>query len=386
LKSIILLGSTGSIGTQTLDVVRNNPDKFRVELLSANRSADKLIEQAKQFKPKHIVIGNAGFYEYVKAALFDCDIEVHAGNETLNDLIKTVEADLVVSAMVGFAGLIPTLKALEAGKNVAIANKETLVVAGEIVTETAKKNNCSLIPIDSEHSAIQQCMAGEDWSAVEKLILTASGGPFRNYTQKQLEKATPKQALKHPNWKMGSKITIDSATMMNKGFEVIEACWLFGIDLEKIDVVVHPQSIIHSMVQFIDGSIKAQMGLPDMRLPIQYALDFPNRLPNSFPRFTFDTVENLTFEKPDMEKFRCLFIAWHSQKAGGNVPCLLNAANEIAVNAYLKEQIKFTQIPEAVEETIIRCFKSKKPTLDILIESDLEARLRAEEYIIRYLT
>ena len=381
MKAVILIGSTGSIGTQTLDVIRHNPDKFKIVALSANRSADKLIEQAKEFKPRYVIIENKGFYEYIKAALYGCNIEVYAGQEALCDIIKSVAADIVVSALVGFAGLIPTITALESGKNVAIANKETLVVAGELVMRTAKKMNCQLIPIDSEHSAIHQCLIGEDMLTVEKIILTASGGPFRNYTKEQLEQATPAQALKHPNWKMGAKITIDSATMMNKGLEVIEARWLFNLSEEKIDVIIHPQSIIHSMVQFSDGNIKAQMGLPDMRFPIHYALNFPNRTQNPLQRYNFDTINTLTFEKPDMEKFPCLQIAYNALKAGGNVPCIANAANEIAVNAFLKEQITFRQIARIIEQTISRCYKIEKPNFDTYIESDMEARITAEQII-----
>ena len=381
MKKIILTGSTGSIGTQTLDVVRNNSDKFKIVVLSAYQSADKLIEQAKEFNPEYVVIGNKSFYEYVRAALYDSNIKVHAGLEALYDIIKSVEADIVVSAMVGFAGLIPTMKALESGKNVAIANKETLVVAGELIMKTSKELNCNLIPVDSEHSAIYQCLAGEDKLAIEKIILTASGGPFRNYPKKKLKKVTPAEALKHPNWNMGAKITIDSATMMNKGLEVIEARWLFDILAEKIEIVVHPQSIIHSMVQFCDGSIKAQMGLPDMRFPIHYALNFPQRTQNSFLRYDFKTINTLTFEKPDIEKFPCLQIAYDALKTGGNIPCIVNAANEIAVNAFLKQQIGFTQIPKIIEKTISRCYKVDKPNLDTYIESDMEARLTAEQIV-----
>ncbi len=381
MKTLILLGSTGSIGTQTLEVVRESCDKFKVVALTANNSADTLIEQAREFKPKYVVIGNHSLYEYVRAALYGLNIEVLSGHEAINELPTMIHADIVVTAMVGFSGLIPTIKAIEAGMNIALANKETLVVAGELVMPTAKKHGVTIIPVDSEHSAIFQCLAGENRNSIEKLILTASGGPFRNYSRKQLEKVSPADALKHPNWSMGAKITIDSATMMNKGLEVIEACWIFDTEPEKTDVVVHPQSIIHSMVQFIDGNIKAHLSLPDMRQPIQYALNFPERAKNSFERYKFDPINTLTFEKPDIVKFPCLQIAYNALKLGGNNACIINAANEIAVAAFLKEKIGFMQIPEVIVETWSKTQKINTPTLNDYIYSDQESRIKAQQIV-----
>jgi 1-deoxy-D-xylulose-5-phosphate reductoisomerase len=381
LKKIILFGSTGSIGTQTLEVVRESGDKFEVVAITANNSADTLIEQAREFNPKYVVIGNKSLYEYVRAALYGLDIKVLAGQESINNLPTIVKADTVVTAVVGFSGLIPTMKAIEEGMNIALANKETLVVAGDKVIPAAKKHGVTILPVDSEHSAIFQCLVGESHESIEKLILTASGGPFRNYTIEQLEKVTPADALKHPNWNMGAKITIDSATMMNKGLEVIEAHWLFDIQPENIDVVVHPQSIIHSMVQFVDGNIKAHLSLPDMRLPIQYALNYPERTKNNFERYIFDPIDTLTFEKPDTEKFPCLQIAYDTLKQGGNYACIVNAANEVAVAAFLKERIGFMQITEIITETLSRVIKISNPSLNDYIYSDQEARLRAEQII-----
>ncbi len=381
MKKLILFGSTGSIGTQTLEVVRESGDKFEVVAITANNSADTLIEQAREFNPKYVVIGNKSLYEYVRAALYGLDIKVLAGQESINNLPTIVKADTVVTAMVGFSGLIPTMKAIEEGMNIALANKETLVVAGDKVIPAAKKHGVTILPVDSEHSAIFQCLVGESHESIEKLILTASGGPFRNYTIEQLEKVTPADALKHPNWNMGAKITIDSATMMNKGLEVIEAHWLFDIQPENIDVVVHPQSIIHSMVQFVDGNIKAHLSLPDMRLPIQYALNYPERTKNSFERYIFNPIDSLTFEKPDTEKFPCLQIAYDALKQGGNYACIVNAANEVAVAAFLKERIGFMQITEIITETLSRVIKISNPSLNDYIYSDQEARLRAEQII-----
>lgn len=381
MKKLILFGSTGSIGTQTLEVVRESGDKFEVVAITANNSADTLIEQAREFNPKYVVIGNKSLYEYVRAALYGLDIKVLAGQESINNLPTIVKADTVVTAMVGFSGLIPTMKAIEEGMNIALANKETLVVAGDKVIPAAKKRGVAILPVDSEHSAIFQCLVGENHNSIEKLILTASGGPFRNYTIEQLEKVTPADALKHPNWNMGAKITIDSATMMNKGLEVIEAHWLFDIQPENIDVVVHPQSIIHSMVQFVDGNIKAHLSLPDMRLPIQYALNYPERTKNSFERYIFNPIDSLTFEKPDTEKFPCLQIAYDALKQGGNYACIVNAANEVAVAAFLKERIGFMQITEIITETLSRVIKISNPSLNDYIYSDQEARLRAEQII-----
>ncbi len=381
MKKLILFGSTGSIGTQTLEVVRESGDKFEVVAITANNSADTLIEQAREFNPKYVVVGNKSLYEYVRAALYGLDIKVLAGQESINNLPTIVKADTVVTAMVGFSGLIPTMKAIEEGMNIALANKETLVVAGDKVIPAAKKHGVTILPVDSEHSAIFQCLVGESHESIEKLILTASGGPFRNYTIEQLEKVTPADALKHPNWNMGAKITIDSATMMNKGLEVIEAHWLFDIQPENIDVVVHPQSIIHSMVQFVDGNIKAHLSLPDMRLPIQYALNYPERTKNSFERYIFNPIDSLTFEKPDTEKFPCLQIAYDALKQGGNYACIVNAANEVAVAAFLKERIGFMQITEIITETLSRVIKISNPSLNDYIYSDQEARLRAEQII-----
>ena len=381
MKKIILFGSTGSIGTQTLEVVRESGDKFEVVAITANNSADTLIEQAREFNPKYVVIGNKSLYEYVRAALYGLDIKVLAGQESINNLPTIVKADTVVTAVVGFSGLIPTMKAIEEGMNIALANKETLVVAGDKVIPAAKKHGVTILPVDSEHSAIFQCLVGESHESIEKLILTASGGPFRNYTIEQLEKVTPADALKHPNWNMGAKITIDSATMMNKGLEVIEAHWLFDIQPENIDVVVHPQSIIHSMVQFVDGNIKAHLSLPDMRLPIQYALNYPERTKNNFERYIFDPIDTLTFEKPDTEKFPFLQIAYDTLKQGGNYACIVNAANEVAVAAFLKERIGFMQITEIITETLSRVIKISNPSLNDYIYSDQEARLRAEQII-----
>ncbi|HOG20653.1 MAG TPA: 1-deoxy-D-xylulose-5-phosphate reductoisomerase [Salinivirgaceae bacterium] len=381
MKKLILLGSTGSIGTQTLDVVREFGNKFRVVAITANNSADTLIEQAREFKPKYVVIGNKSLYEYVRAALYGLDIKVLAGHESINNLPTIVKADMVVAAMVGFSGLIPTMKAIDEGMNIALANKETLVVAGDTVIPAAKKRGVIILPVDSEHSAIFQCLVGESHKSIEKLILTASGGPFRNHSIEQLEKVTPADALKHPNWNMGAKITIDSATMMNKGLEVIEAHWLFDIQPENIDVVVHPQSIIHSMVQFVDGNIKAHLSLPDMRLPIQYALNYPDRTENSFERYKFNPIDTLTFEKPDTERFPCLQIAYDALKQGGNYACIINAANEVAVAAFLKEKIGFMQITEIITETLSRVIRISNPSLNDYIYSDQEARLTAEQII-----
>jgi 1-deoxy-D-xylulose-5-phosphate reductoisomerase len=381
LKRIILLGSTGSIGTQTLEVVREQQGKYVVVALTAYSSADVLIGQAREFVPEFVVIGNKSLYEYVRAALFDLDINVLAGQEALNTITAIADADIVVTAMVGFAGLIPTMKAIETGKNIALANKETLVVAGDLVMQAARKNGCSILPVDSEHSALFQCLVGEEHNSIEKLILTASGGPFRNFTHEQLKTVTPAHALKHPNWNMGAKITIDSATMMNKGLEVIEARWLFDVVPADIEVVVHPQSIIHSMVQFVDGSIKAQMGLPDMRLPIQYALSYPARTKSEFERYRFSPIDTLTFEKPNLEKFPCLQLAFEALDCGGTAPCVVNAANEVAVAAFLQEKIGFTQIPEVIAQTSAKIEKINSPNLQDYLETDVEARLTAQQII-----
>lgn len=382
-KRLVLLGSTGSIGTQALDVVRAHPDRFEVVALTANNSVDLLVLQAIEFLPKVVVIANEAKYQKVKDALSAMPIEVLAGEEALRYAASLPEADMVLAAMVGFSGLLPVIDAIKAGKHIALANKETLVVAGEIVTELARKHNVDLLPVDSEHSAVFQCLMGET-GGVEKLILTASGGPFRNWKAEDLTKVTRADALKHPNWCMGSKITIDSATLMNKGFEVIEARWLFGIEANRIDVVVHPQSIIHSMVQFVDGSIKAQMGIPDMKLPIQLAFAYPERLPLGSDRFDFFSCGGLTFEKPDTHRFPCLRLAYEALEKGGNSCCIINAANEIAVQAFLEEKIEFLSIPSIVERSLAQIQFVKNPTIDDYCQTDAAARAFATSCITKH--
>jgi len=374
-KRIAILGSTGSIGTQTLEVIAQHPDHFEVEVLTANNNIDLLIQQAKVFQPNMVVVANHCRYKVLAEALKDEPIKIFAGKEALEQVVQLETVDLVVTAMVGYSGLIPTLKAIEAGKHIALANKETLVVAGEIITREAVKNNVNIYPVDSEHSAIFQCLAGEHMNEIEKIYLTASGGPFRNLSEAQLETVTREDALKHPNWDMGAKITIDSASMMNKGFEVIEAKWLFDLHPQQIDVIVHPQSIIHSIVQFRDGSMKAQMGLPDMKLPIQYALNFPLRLPSDFKRFNFLDYPKLTFEQPNTKIFRNLALAFEALKMGGNLPCILNAANEVVVQAFLKEKIRFVDMPGLIEESMQRVTNIKTPVLEDYIQTDKETRL-----------
>lgn len=373
LKHIAILGSTGSIGTQTLDVVRAHSDKLVAEVLTANTNADLLITQAKEFKPNTVVIADESKYQQVKDALFDDDIKVYTGMDALSQVVQMNSVNTVVTAMVGYSGLKPTIEAIKAKKNIGLANKETLVVAGDLITSLVKENNVFITPIDSEHSAIFQCLTGEP-EKIEKVILTASGGPFRTKSIDDLKNVTVKQALKHPNWDMGAKITIDSATMMNKGLEVIEAKWLFGVQASQIDVVVHPQSIVHSMVQFIDGSIKAQMGLPDMKLPIQYALSFPDRWPSDFERFDFTKYASLTFEQPDTNKFKCLALAYDALEKGGNVPAILNAANEIAVDAFLKEKIGFLDIADMAEKAINGIGFVSKPSYNDYVATDEETR------------
>lgn len=379
-KNIAILGSTGSIGTQTLDVVKSHPDELKVEVLTANRNADLLIQQAKDFLPNSVVIADETQYKKVQDALFDDDIKVFAGRDAISQVVQMNQIHTVVTAMVGYAGLEPTIKAIEAGKNIALANKETLVVAGDLISDLIEKHKVFITPVDSEHSAIFQCLTGEP-QKIEKLILTASGGPFRTKSLDELKKVSYKQALKHPNWDMGAKITIDSATMMNKGLEVIEAKWLFGVQNSQIDVVVHPQSIIHSMVQFTDGSIKAQMGLPDMKLPIQYALSFPDRWNSNFPRMDFNLYPNLTFEQPDLEKFRCLALAYEALDKGGNTPAIVNAANEIAVDAFLNEKIGFLQIPEIIEKVMHGIAFVSKPGYHDYVSTDRETRAYAKSLI-----
>lgn len=380
-KRLAILGSTGSIGTQALDVVRQQPDLFAVEVLTAYNNSSLLIEQALEFRPNVVVIGSEPLYQKVASALEPFDIKVYSGEESLEQVLEMDSIDMVLMALVGFAGLKPTLKAIECGKPVAIANKETFVVAGELVTRMAKAKAVNLYPVDSEHSAIFQCLAGEFHNPVEKIYLTASGGPFRGKDKEYLSQVTKEAALKHPNWNMGCKISIDSATLMNKGLEVIEAKWLFGLKTSQIDVIVHPQSIIHSLVQFEDGSIKAQLGLPDMRLPIQYALAYPQRLKSEFPRFDFMQYPSFTFEKPDRETFRCLDLAYFALEKGGNMPCILNAANEIAVNLFLQDKIRFVDIPELIENCMAKSVYVPCPSLDDYLSTDKETRQLAARHM-----
>jgi 1-deoxy-D-xylulose-5-phosphate reductoisomerase len=380
-KQIAILGSTGSIGTQALEVVRANPGHFTIEVLTAQNNADLLIEQSMEFMPNAVVIGNEKHYDYVFEALDPHNIKVFAGSKALASVVQMDSIDIVLTALVGYSGLLPTVKAIEAGKHIALANKETLVVAGDLITKLAKQKGVNIYPVDSEHSAIFQCLVGEFHNPIEKIILTASGGPFRGKERDFLKSVTRDQALKHPNWEMGAKITIDSASLMNKGLEVIEAKWLFGLAPDKIDVVVHPQSIIHSMVQFEDGSIKAQMGLPDMRIPIQYALSYPDRLPADFPRFNFMDYPQLTFEKPDTNNFRNLMLAYHAMEKAGNMPCILNAANEVVVNEFLKERIGFLQMSEIIEECMQIMDYLPEPSLDDYVYTDHKTRIKALELI-----
>ena len=380
-RHIAILGSTGSIGTQALEVLEAQPNVFELEVLTAHSSADLLIEQALKFKPNCVVIGKEELFKKVQDALFDEGIKVYAGADSLAQVVQMDEIDIVLTALVGYAGLRPTLAAIEAGKHIALANKETLVVAGEIVTDLAKQKGVNIYPVDSEHSAIFQCLVGEFHNPIEKIYLTASGGPFRGQTREQLALVTKAQALKHPNWDMGAKITIDSASMMNKGLEVIEAKWLFGLKNEQVDVIVHPQSVIHSIVQFEDGSMKAQMGLPDMKLPIQFALAFPNRLKSDFPRFNFLDYPQLTFEQPDKDTFRNLSLAFEALKQGGNMPCILNAANEIAVDAFLKDKVSFLGMSDIIEQSMQRVAFIKKPNYNDYVATDAETRRLALEII-----
>ena len=373
-KRIAILGSTGSIGTQSLEVISKNPDNFEVEVLTANNNVDLLIEQAKMYQPNVVVIANKVKYNYVSEALKKEPIKIFAGSDALNQVVQMETVDQVITAMVGYSGLIPTYHAVKAGKNIALANKETMVVAGEIITKLAHENQVEILPVDSEHSAIFQCLAGEFMNPVEKIYLTCSGGPFRGKTEDELQKVTVEDALAHPNWDMGAKITIDSATLMNKGFEVIEAHWLFGLPASKIEVVVHPQSIIHSLVQFEDGSIKAQLGLPDMKLPIQYAIGFPKRIKNDFVRFNFIDYPTLEFEPPNTKIFRNLALSYEALNSGGNMPCILNAANEVVVEAFLKRKVKFLQMPDIIEEAMKKVSFIKEPGLEDLIETNAETR------------
>jgi 1-deoxy-D-xylulose-5-phosphate reductoisomerase len=381
-RRLAILGSTGSIGTQALDVVREQRERFDVEVLSSNSRVDLLIRQAKEFKPNAVVIGDPAHYEKLRDALAGEPVKVFAGSEALEQVVQMDGIDMVLTALVGYAGLRPTLSAIRAGKHIALANKETLVVAGELVTELAKEKSVNIYPVDSEHSAIFQCMAGEWHNPIEKIYLTASGGPFRGKDRTFLSRVKKEQALKHPNWDMGAKITIDSASLMNKGLEVIEAKWLFGLQPEQIDVVVHPQSIIHSIVQFRDGSMKAQMGLPDMKLPIQYAIGYPQRLSAGFPRFDFLKYPELSFEKPDMETFRNLGIAIEAMKRGGNAPCIINAANEVAVAAFLQDRIGFLEMTDLIEDCLQQVSFISRPSLEDYIETDRETRRVAEERVV----
>ncbi len=373
-KNIAILGSTGSIGTQALDVVRANKDSFQVEVLTGNGNADLLIKQAIEFNPNTVVIADEKKYQYVKDALQKHDIKVFAGNKAIAEIVQMESIDTVLAAIVGYAGLESTISAIKAGKQIALANKETLVVAGDLVTQLAKQNGVNLYPVDSEHSAIFQCLAGEWENTIEKIYLTASGGPFRGKDKTFLSSVKKEQALKHPNWEMGAKITIDSASLMNKGLEVIEAKWLFNLKPEQIDVIVHPQSIVHSLVQFTDGSMKAQMGLPDMKLPIQYALGFPKRMKSDFPRFNFMNYPQLTFEQADTKTFRNLALAYEAMNKGGNAACVLNAANEIAVEAFLKDKIGFLQMSNVVEKCLQTIDFIAKPSYDDYVMTDKETR------------
>jgi 1-deoxy-D-xylulose-5-phosphate reductoisomerase len=374
-KRVAILGSTGSIGTQTLEVIAQNPDRFEVEVLTANNNINLLVDQAKRFQPQVVVITNSCHYEQLSDALKDEPIKIYAGREAAQQVVQMDSIDMVVTAMVGYSGLIPTINAIKAGKDIALANKETMVVAGEIINQLAIENQVNIYPVDSEHSAIFQCLVGEFTNPVEKVYLTASGGPFRGYSLEQLARVTKADALKHPNWEMGAKITIDSASMMNKGFEVIEAKWLFGLRPDQIDVIVHPQSIVHSIVQFRDGSMKAQMGLPDMKLPIQYALSFPERVPSTFRRFNFFDYPKLTFEQPNTKNFRNLALAFDALNQGGNMPCILNAANEVVVHAFLTEKISFLQMPQIIEQIMAKANFIQNPVLDDYINTDKEIRI-----------
>lgn len=386
-RKVAILGSTGSIGTQAIEVIQEQKQHFEVELLAAHNNAELLIKQAIAVQPNAVVIGNEDKYLMVKEALQPHDIKVFAGAEALEQAVTMEGIDVVLTAMVGYAGLKPTLAAIGAGKQIALANKETLVVAGELVTALAREKGVNIYPVDSEHSAIFQCLAGEfdytikNGTAVEKIYLTASGGPFRGKDIGFLSTVKKEQALKHPNWEMGAKITIDSASLMNKGLEVIEAKWLFGLKAEQIDVIVHPQSIVHSIVQFVDGSMKAQMGLPDMKLPIQYALAYPYRLPASFPRFDFINYPSLTFEKPDTKTFRNLAIAFEAMRIGGNMPCIINAANEVVVESFLKDKIGFLEMSDVIEACMQKASFVKTPTIDDYVASDKEVRALAYEMI-----
>ncbi len=380
-RKIAILGSTGSIGTQALEVISAHPDRFEVEVLTAQNNYQLLISQAQLFKPNAVVIVNEDHYQTVFDALDSLDIKVYAGANSLNAVVQMDDVDLVLTALVGYAGLTPTIKAIESGKSIALANKETLVVAGELITQLAAEKGVNIYPVDSEHSAIFQCLIGEFDNAIEKIYLTASGGPFRGKKMDFLKTVKKEQALKHPTWEMGAKITIDSASLMNKGLEVIEAKWLFGLKASQIDVIVHPQSIVHSIVQFEDGSMKAQMGLPDMKLPIQFALTYPERYKTDFDRFNFMDYPALTFEQPDLDTFRNLGLAYEAMNQGGNMPCVLNAANEIAVSSFLKDEVGFLQMSDVVEHCMNNISFLKSPSYEDYVRTDKETRIKALEYI-----
>ena len=378
-KQIAILGSTGSIGTQALKVIEEHPDLYEAYALTANNQVELLAEQARKFMPAAVVIANEAKYLQLKEMLADLPIQVYAGADALCEIVEAKPIDVVLASMVGYAGLRPTMNAIRAGKAIALANKETLVVAGELINALAQQYKTPILPVDSEHSAIFQCL--EPNNALEKVILTASGGPFRKFTMEQLQHVTKEQALKHPNWEMGAKITIDSATMMNKGFEVIEAKWLFGVRPDQIEVVVHPQSIIHSMVQYEDGAVKAQLGMPDMRLPIQYAFSYPQRIKASFDRLDFSKMSELTFEQPDTNRFRCLALAYEALNRGGNMACIVNAANEVVVSAFLKDHISFLRMSEVIEQSMAKVSFIQTPTYEDYVATDAEARRVAESLI-----
>ena len=382
-KQLCILGSTGSIGTQTLDVVRNYPDRYSVYAICANRSIDKLIEQAKEFHPEVVCIADESLYEELSRQLSAIGFQgkIWAGSDAIAEVVTMPSIDIVVAAMVGYAGLQPTIEAIKAGKTIALANKETLVVAGEIICDLALQHHTPILPVDSEHSAIFQSLVGEDRSEIEKILLTASGGPFRTFSLEQMQTVTATDALKHPNWDMGAKITIDSASMMNKGFEVIEAKWLFGVPVEKIQVLVHPQSIVHSAVQFTDGAIKAQLGAPDMRLPIQYALSFPERLSSDFPRADLLALKDLTFQAPDLKRFPNLALAYEAMNRGGNIPCVLNAANEVVNLAFRQGRCGFLQMSDIIAETMTKAAFIAKPTYEDYVQTDKEARIIADSLL-----
>lgn len=381
-QQICILGSTGSIGTQALDVIRQHPDRYEAYCLTANNSVDKLVAQAREFSPACVVIANEDHYKEVRDALSDRpDIKVYAGKEALNEVVEAGPVDMVLASMVGFSGLVPTIHAIKAGKKICLANKETLVVAGELILDLVRQHHVALLPVDSEHSAIFQCLYGEDADQVDKILLTCSGGPFRLFTQEQLEHVTAADALKHPTWDMGAKITIDSASLMNKGFEVMEARWLFGVPADRIEVLIHPQSVIHSGVQFVDGAVKAQLGVPDMRLPIQYAFSFPERLPLQGERLDLFKMGHLDFFRPDQEKFRCLALAYEAIGKGGNMPCILNAANEVANLAFRQGRLSFLGMADVISKTMEQATFDATPDLEVYLQTDREARAIASGLI-----